>query len=228
MLVNIFTVQKSLNCNFKRQRLDLVNPCCIFFAAGESVRGITLDKKMQGEGNFPRNSYFTIDNLHHILTNRTYIAERAIKTNSETKFVKCCWEPIIEKSIFEKVARIMKKNRYRFKSYSEKRHDYLLKGLAFCHQCGDRLVGKSANGVGGKFFYYEHGAQVKRQAFLNKKFFKCQPLRFKAEPIENQVWDEILKVLLEPKNAKQILEKAQLSFKYRAFCAIKLRLKFKV
>jgi hypothetical protein len=122
----------------------------------------------------------------------------------------------------------MKKNRYRLKSFSEKRHDYLLKGLAFCHQCGDRLVGKSANGVGGKFFYYERGAQVKRQAFLNKKFFSCQPLRFRAGPIDSQIWEEILKVMLEPKNAEEILKKAENSFKDRGNIILCDKIKIKI
>ncbi len=83
---------------------------------------------MEGGGDKPRLPYFTVDNLHHILTNRAYVGERRYKVKDEEKIVKACWKGIIDETIFRKVQTMMKKNRYRFKSFSEKRHNYLLTG----------------------------------------------------------------------------------------------------
>jgi site-specific DNA recombinase len=172
-------------------------------------RGIQLCRHRQGGGNKPRLSYFNLENLHFILTNKTYIAKRTVKDPEGDKTVKACWPPIIDEITFGHIQQMMKKNRYRFKSPSKRRYNYLLSGLATCQACGDRLTGKSANGRNNRFYYYEHNAITKRQAFLTKKFFKCRPGRFKVKDYDPLVWKAVERILTNQDLVKAILSQAQ-------------------
>jgi site-specific DNA recombinase len=173
-------------------------------------RGFRLPRKRKGAGK-PRMGHFTIKNTHEILTNACYIAQRrVIEKSGESKMVKACWPAIIDEITFERVQKILKKNRHSLKISSETRYPYVLTGSIICGKCGDRLIGKSANGNGGKIPYYEHGWSTKRQACLTKKVFTCAPARIQSKKIEPWIWENMLKLISDPKVAEDIIVEANL------------------
>jgi site-specific DNA recombinase len=179
---------------------------------GQSLndRGVRLTRQRRSGGNRPRLGHFTDGNLYQLLTNKVYVAIRVFHDKEgEEKVGPACWDPIVEKDVFEKVQMTLKSNRYSYRSQSSKRYPYIFSRLVACGQCGDRLTGKSAHGNGGKIGYYEHGWAVKRQAYLNKKVFDCQPHRVLAKILEPLVWDDIFRVLTHPTDAQKIIALAK-------------------
>lgn len=176
-------------------------------------RGYQLSKLGHGGGNNRvRLGYFTVDNVQKILRNPTYTGLRKYTENNETKTTPGCWEPIISKSLFERVQLTLEDhNTRRLKFEIGRRYPYLFAGMVWCGKCGDRMGGKSAHGNGGKIPYYEHGWAVKRQAALNKKVFHCEPMRVQARILEPLVWDEIEKILTQTSFAERLLFEAKMT-----------------
>lgn len=153
---------------------------------------------------------FTIENLQYILRNKAYVGTRAYRIAGKSGQAKATWEPIIEPEKFNLVQEILSKNKNRFKPHTQNRYPYLLSGLTTCGVCGDVLVGKSANGNGGKIAYYEHGWAIKRQSGLVKKVFTCKGhMRVLAKKLEPIVWENICQLLQTQTTAKLLLEEAQ-------------------
>ncbi len=170
-------------------------------------RGIKLKQAMQGGGNY-RNREFTFDNLHAILKNHIYLGLKKYSAGGENKLVKAVWPAIIDQTTFDRVQDLLKKNKSRKKPHSKRRWPYLLSGILFCKKCGDRLAGKSAWGRAGKIPYYEHALSCKRNATLTVRAIGCQPVRFRAEPIEEIVWRET-KAFLSGTLLKDLLTEAK-------------------
>ena len=192
-------------------------------------RGFRLTRKVKGGGSKARNDLFTVDNLQSILKNKSYIGVRVYIEAGEEKSVKACWEAVVEEVVFERVQKKLKHNYdKRVKLNSKKRYPFLLSGLAECGTCGDRLPGKTANGNGGKVPYYEHGYAVKKQASLTKKIFNCKPTRFPAKKLEPLVWDELTRLLMDPKVSRSLLEKARKQHKSQPSVSEADRLRRKV
>lgn len=122
---------------------------------------------------------------------------------------KAAWPAIVDQKTFAKVGQRLKANYRRNKTRTNNRYPFLLSGLTVCGQCGDRLPGKSAHGNGGKIPYYEHGWAVRRQAFLNKKIFSCEPHRVLAKKLEPLVWGEVIKLLTNPDVSASLIKEAQ-------------------
>lgn len=179
-------------------------------STGKSLneRGYRIPRNRQGGGPKPRLGHFTIDNLYQMLSNQAYIGVRSYKVDGEIRKVKAVWKPLIEEGTFKKVQAIFKINRYRHKSHTDRRYPFLLSGVTFCAQCGDSLTGKSAHGNGGKIPYYEHSWATRRQSCLNKKIFDHKPRRILANKLESKVWEEILKLLEDPKVAQSLIFQA--------------------
>lgn len=179
--------------------------------AGQALneRGFRLPRRRACGGDKVRLGYFTIDNLHAMLTNPVYAGKRNYITNGEKKSAKAVWDGVVSENTFEMVQKVLKKNYRRHKSASNKRHPYQLSGIFYCAQCGDRLCGKSAHGNSGKIAYYEHAWSTRRQACLNKKVFACNPNRIQAKIIEKYVWEKIEELLTMPEVAQSLIEQAK-------------------
>jgi len=95
------------------------------------------------------------------------------------------------------------------KPESENRYPYLLTGLVHCGSCGAHLVGKSANGNGGKIPYYEHGWAARRESVTLKKVCHCKPFRVLAAKLEPAVWAEIMRMLAVPSVGEKLLGAAR-------------------
>ena len=135
--------------------------------------------------------HLTVENLHHILTNQTYIAVRRYKEHGKMLEAKAMWEPVIDEKLFYRVQKKLKANRSKKKPHSDKRYPYLLSGLTFCGTCVDVMCGKSAHGNGGKIGYYEHSWATKRESCLSKKTFHCEPHRVLAKKLEPLVTEKV-------------------------------------
>ena len=171
-----------------------------------------MPQKRECGGDRPRHGHFMIDNLYEMLINKASIGLRVYYVNDEEKTSRAVWPPIIDEQVFAKVQETLKSNYRRKKARSNRRYPYVLSGLCFCGQCGDRLPGKSAWGNGGKIGYYEHGWSVKRQAYLNKKVFDCKPHRIQAKRLEPAVWEEVVKLRTDPEVSKALIDEAHKVF----------------
>lgn len=173
--------------------------------------GVIIERKSQG-GKKTRLGHFTFDNLYCILTNPAYIGIRSYKEKGIKKEAPALWEPIIERSQFEAVGKILKKNYRRKKPHSQKRYPYILSGLVSCSECGERLIGKSAWGNSGKVGYYDHSWSTKRHGSTVGKILKCTHHRVPAKLIEPRVWEEVMALLKEPKRAEEIFKLSKKKF----------------
>lgn len=173
-----------------------------------SEKGIRLPR-IRSNGGVPRSGLITKDNLYRILTQRMYIAEKKVEKENETTYVKAVWPPIIEKTDFEKIQKILAKNCHHPQSRLDQRFPFLFSGLVSCAKCGNSLIGKSAHGNGGKIPYYEHGWATKKQGYLNKKIFNCEPHRINASKLEPLVWEKIVALLTNPSTGSKILANAK-------------------
>ncbi|MCB0413224.1 MAG: recombinase family protein [Bdellovibrionales bacterium] len=172
--------------------------------------GYKLKKAMSGGGRFKRLGQFTVDNLHHILRNKIYIGVKFYEENGERLEAEAVWETIVEKEIFEKVQKVLSKNKGRKKPQSFKKHPYLISGITHCGDCESHLSGKSAHGATKKIPYYEHSWATKRGAALSKELLECSGRkRYSATKLEELVVGEVKKLITSPKFAKSLLEKAK-------------------
>ncbi|GJL79161.1 MAG: cassette chromosome recombinase B [Nitrospinaceae bacterium] len=172
--------------------------------------GYRLEKLVQGGGRNMRLDFFTVDNLHHILTSRAYVGERPYRENGKTQFVKAVWTPLVDKAIFERVQKTLKQNKSAKKPHTAIRYPYLLTGIIFCGGCGSPLSGKSAHGKTSKIPYYEHSWMTKRNSTLSKEFFKCScPKRFPGKKVEPLVLDQVKRLLTSRKFAGELLEETK-------------------
>ncbi|MCB0368140.1 MAG: recombinase family protein [Bdellovibrionales bacterium] len=168
--------------------------------------GFRLKRHIQGGGRFMRSNQFTVDNLHSILTNPTYIGLKKYKDNGEEKTTKAVWSAIVNEDLFNRVDEILKKNKYRKKPHSKIRYPYLLSGITFCSACGDHLSGKSAHGKTKKIGYYEHSWRTKRNSNFSKKQLSCENFdRVPASKLEEIVCFQMEKLLNDETLAKDLI-----------------------
>lgn len=175
--------------------------------------GFRARKHIQGGGSRPRLGHFTVDNLHKMLINKTYIGIKVFKDGNKRVQVKAVREPIIDKSTFDRVQQLLKKNHQRKKPHSKTRFPYLLSGITYCMSCGDVMCGKSAHGNGGKIGYYEHSWATKKESCLTKKTFSCNPHRVLAKKLEPLVLDKVQSYICYDEFALVHLKRAQKRFK---------------
>jgi site-specific DNA recombinase len=175
-------------------------------------RGFVVKKEKQGGGGNRRLGVFTFDNVYKILTNKMYMGIKAYEDKGVQVETKAVWDAIVTDDMFKKANALLKKNYRRNRKAQHNRYPYLLTGITYCEACGESLWGKSAHGNGGKTPYYEHGKISKLQTVVGE-IKKCDPHRFPGRKLEVRVWDEIRKLLTEPKMAKAIIDIAHKKFK---------------
>ena len=66
--------------------------------------------------------FFTFDNLHRILKNKSYIGIKTYEENGEIKEVKAVWPAIVDEFVFYKVQKTLKKNHSRKKPLYDLTH----------------------------------------------------------------------------------------------------------
>ena len=161
-------------------------------------------------GGKPRLGIFTIENIQHVLRNKSYLGIRVYRSQGKKAECKAVWPAIIERDSFDLVQEILDKNHGRYKPHSEKRYPYLLSGLLYCGTCGDVMAGKSAHGNGGKIPFYDHGWSMRKQSGLVKKVFQCQSLmRVGGRKIEPLVWAKVRELLSSPEICADLVSEAR-------------------
>lgn len=108
-------------------------------------------------------------------------------------------EPIIKKEQWDKVHSKIKKRSYKpARSYTP----YLLSGILKCPACGHGMVpARSKGSSGGQYRYYACGQ------FHNKGASVCRSNMIKAEYAEQQVMDELHRIIAKPYILKKLVER---------------------
>ena len=172
--------------------------------------GYRLRKDMEGGGRLKRVGHFTVDNLQAILRNKIYLGIKVYKHKGEVKEAKAVWPALIDEVSFQRIGKILDKNRRRYKPHKEGRLPYVLTGLCHCMNCNSAMPGKSATGNVGKVGYYEHAWATKKDSTLSKKIFKCEPHRVPAKKLEPFVQEKFRVLMSDKFFMKKILEKVKL------------------
>jgi len=175
--------------------------------------GYRMKRDTYGGGYRPRTGFFTFQNVHAILTNPVYIGIKRYKAGNEWKEVKACWDAIVDPMTYERVQHHMKMNVKRKRPDYPNRMPFLLSGLVFCSECKIAMVGKSANGNGGKVGYYDHGNQHRHFQCVDHKPGKCSHVRVQSKKLEEAVWTEIEKHFHNPKIVEKLIEDAKQTHK---------------
>jgi site-specific DNA recombinase len=97
-------------------------------------------------------NHFATQTVVRMLANRHYIAERIL---DDGQVVACNWKPIVERDLFDKVQARLSQNRVEKPNGRENaEHVFLLLGLLRCASCGAMMTHASANGRGGRTYFY--------------------------------------------------------------------------
>lgn len=171
---------------------NLHQTCRILNELGIKTKEYTNRKGEPKGGNL-----FTVQSLHHVLTNATVIGLREInKKRGATERVKASWPAILDQKSFDAVQKRLEANRRRFKPNEWKTYPYPLTGLAKCGECGLPLNGKSAHGKTKKIHYYDHPRTLR--SYENGHVHNCEVQRRNAEKTEDKVLQSLKRILLEP------------------------------
>ena len=179
-----------------------------FTAKWLNANGYKVKREVRGGNHRPRLGYFTVDNLHWILSNKSYIGIRVYKVKGEVRESKAVWPAIIDPKLFDQVQSQLKANRFR-KFDIARRYPFQLTGLLECDACKGRMVGRSAHGNSGKVPYYDHSWAIKKKYFQEKESVQCKPCRVQVKKLEPAVWEKVSTALNDPKWAKNIVHLAQ-------------------
>jgi len=136
------------------------------------------------------------------------IKKRKPKNESEYIRVENTHEAIISKKVFYQVQDIIKKKR----TTSSTRHDFLFKGLIFCHNCG-RKSRVCFRGIKKKTGYIDC-------SLARGKEKKCPPQNYNYDKFEDRVLNvirEVCKIYADKKTLKAIYE----NYKNNYVCVIK-------
>jgi site-specific DNA recombinase len=174
-----------------------------------NAQGYRITRKREGGGDRPRLGFFTTENIKTMLRNRFYLGVKVYQQNGEAQEVEAVWPAIVERDLFDKVNEQLDRNYRRNKDNMEDRYPFLLTGLCSCKTCGDRMVGKSANGKAGKIPYYEHGWSTRKGAYVPGLKRQCAPYRILAKQLEPALWAEIQKLFDNPAFAAELLKEAK-------------------
>lgn len=190
--------------------------------------GYRLRKDMEGGGRLKRVGHFTVDNLQAMLRNKVYLGIKVYRHRGEEKEAKAVWPALVDEVTFQRIGKILDRNRRRYKPHKQGRLPYILTGICHCMSCNSPMPGKSATGNAGKVGYYEHVWATKRDATLSKKMFKCDPHRVPAKKLEPFVQEKFRRLVTEKSFMKAILEKVRAKHEENPLRKDEERLKAKI
>lgn len=199
------------------EQKELVEKCFEYFLsegtlalAAKRLNKENYQLKARMSGGRATSKHFNVENLYRILINKTMCGVKTYEEFGEVHEVKAVWKGIIKRDKFDKVQVLLAKNRSMKKTASNRRYPYILTGLVYCADCGDRLCGKSAHGRSGKVGYYEHGWRYRKNYCKTDKMHNCSsPNRFSAEKVHELVIEKITRLLSSKEVAKSLLKRAK-------------------
>jgi site-specific DNA recombinase len=164
--------------------------------------GLRTKEYVNRKGERQGGNHFTVQSLHHLLTNATFTGMREVgKRRGELTLVPAQWKPIIDKSAFQTARKRLEKNRRCFKPDEWKTYSYPLTGIAVCGECGRRLNGKSAHGKTQKHHYYDHPRTLAGNG--TGHLHKCRIQRLRAQRVEEMVLASLKTLLADPVRIKE-------------------------
>lgn len=173
-----------------------------------NLNKIAVPRHVRGGGSI-RGKLIRFDTVYRVLKNKAYIAVRVFQTKNGWDEVPALWKPIIDKTTFDRVQKMLEHNCNKRKTHTNKLA-YSLTGLIFCKECGESMSGASATGGTGKRVgYYEHSATKKQESSLDYKLLKHKPRRIPLLKIEPLVWSEVKKFIQDENFAKDLLTRAK-------------------
>ncbi|MEZ4740895.1 MAG: recombinase family protein [Bdellovibrionota bacterium] len=160
-------------------------------------------------------SLWNRQSLLNILTNVKLIGKVKVNTANKNsvqdqlppeqkyKLVDAVWPSILDKDIFDQIQIRLRSNK---KLQRKHTHVYRLSGLIECGICGRDLAGASANGSGGKYYYYNH-----TRAFSAKGKHKerCPLERLPALRLEEAIIDRVMMLAKDKRILAQLIENAR-------------------
>jgi site-specific DNA recombinase len=161
-------------------------------------------------------SFWSESTLMHLLTNLAVIGYREINKSNRGKpedtlkdldryqVVKAAWPAILDEKVFWGVQEIIESNRRFARRYD---HVYRLTGMVECGGCGKILVGASATGRNGKYFYYAHTRKVTARGDTRSE--RCRFERIPALPLEEAVTERLYEVSKEKRLVAEILSRQE-------------------
>jgi site-specific DNA recombinase len=115
-------------------------------------QGMRRPERQSRRGKKAGGNHYATQTVVRMLANRHYIAERVL---DDGEVVSCNWTPIIERELFEKVQARLSANRSdKPRGRENTEHTFLLLGLLRCANCGGMMTHASANGRGGRTYFY--------------------------------------------------------------------------
>jgi site-specific DNA recombinase len=170
---------------------------------------IKCPRPVRGGGG-QRAKVFRFDMIYRLLRNRAYIAVKIYKTKLGVEEAPAVWEPIIDEVTFKRANSMLVDNCSRRKNHGDTKYPYLLSGVLYCAECGERMAGASATSATGKRFgYYDHTAIRKDEVATKKRLLKHEPRRVPAARLEPIVWTEVKRFILDERFALSLLDRAR-------------------
>ena len=164
----------------------------------------------------PSTHYWKSEFIHTMLRNEVYIGNmvqgRKRKVNYKSKkeismpkeqwiIVKNTHEPIIDKKDFYEVQMLLEKRT----PTRSRTHEYLLKGLVYCHECGYLMgVGKRHLATAGDTLYFRCRTHIR-----NTKYSKCSCHSMREDLVSKIVIDTIKEI------CKRYLDKEKMKKAYK-------------
>ena len=167
-----------------------------------NAQGFRTKTYVNSKGKVVGGNHFTVQSLHHLLTNATFVGQREInKKRGDLRLVKASWPSIIDKDTFDAVGKQLSKNKRRYKPDAWKTYPYPLTGIAVCGECGKSLNGKSAHGMTKRHHYYDHARTLMGNG--TGHVHKCRIQRLRAERVEEIVLSNLKRILSEPERIRE-------------------------
>lgn len=163
------------------------------YAGGKALKEIIDDLTAEGHRS-GTGKPFTINQVTAMLKNRKYIGEYAIKGEIMGSI-----PAIVERELFDQVQEMLVRNRRAPKKEWTK-VEYLLTGKLFCGHCESPMVGVSGTGRRGTVYHYYDCMGHRRRA--------CSKKPVRKEWIEQQVMDQIRRILLDDALLEKIADNA--------------------
>ena len=122
---------------------------------------------------------------------------------------------IIDKETFDKVS--IKLNSWKRKRKGRDTHNYLLKGMVFCGNCGDRMYKRGSKGKSGLYHYYyvckNYGSKGYKNHYITDEEWELKKCKgFKGNTInfglvDELVWEFLFKFLNDSNSVKEEYKK---------------------
>lgn len=169
-----------------------------------------LAKEMSKKYRTRSGKNFTVKYVEQALKNEKYVGDSTLGKvcNREKRLFPAMTEPetfrnthkgIVSRKLWNKVQKVREEKSAARGSGKYKNGHYLLSGILECGMCGYSMVGKSANGHGGKYYYYGCSNRIKN----GKKACSCKDIQ--RDPLEKTIKDNILDRIITEENIKSLI-----------------------